>query len=410
MTDAVDALVIGAGPAGLMAAEVLAAAGRRVIIAEVMPTPARKFLMAGKSGLNLTRAEPVERFAAQFATGPDGAHLARALTGFGAAEVMAWAQGLGTELFTGSTGRVFPVGMKASPLLRAWLARLRDAGVDLRTRWRWTGIDVEGPMFRFDTPDGATALRPTVTVLALGGASWPRLGSDAAWGPILAGAGVDMATFRPANMGLRVGWSDPMARHFGAAVKGVAIHAGPGAVSRGEWVISRRGIEGGGVYAVAAAIRDGASATVDLAPDLTGEALAARFAKPRGRLSVGNWLRRVLGDPVRAALMLEWGGRPLPGDPAALARTAKALPLRHDGVMGLDRAISSAGGITAAAVTGGLELRALPGVFVAGEMLDWEAPTGGYLLTGCLATGRHAGRAAAAHRGGSGGAGFAATA
>ena len=398
MTEAVDALVIGAGPAGLMAAEMLAAAGRHVVVAEAMPTPARKFLMAGKSGLNLTRAEPADRFAAQFATGPDGAHLARALIGFGADDVIAWAQGLGVELFTGSTGRVFPVGMKASPLLRAWLARLRGAGVDLRTRWRWTGIDVEGPVFRFDTPDGATALRPTVTVLALGGASWPRLGSDAAWVPILAGAGVEIAPFRPANMGLRVGWSDPMARHFGAAVKGVAIDAGPGAVSRGEWVISRRGIEGGGVYAVAAAVRDGATATVDLAPDLTVDALAARFAKPRGRLSVGNWLRRVLGDPVRAALMLEWGGRPLSDDPVTLARAAKALPLRHGGPMGLDRAISSAGGITGAAVTEGLELRQLPAVFAAGEMLDWEAPTGGYLLTGCLSTGRHAGIAAGARR------------
>ncbi|MFD1059394.1 TIGR03862 family flavoprotein [Paracoccus fistulariae] len=370
-----------------MAAEALTGAGHRVIIADAMPTPARKFLMAGKSGLNLTKVQPDDVFFGQFA-GPDMPDFAP--FGFGPQQATAWAEGLGQQMFTGSTGRVFPVGMKASPLLRAWLARLRQAGADLRSRWRWTGL--EGG-FRFATPQGESLLRPDVTVLALGGASWPRLGSDAAWVPMLRDAGVQIAPFRPANMGFRVAWSAPMQKVIGQAMKGVAIRAGD-RVSRGEWVISHAGIEGGGVYEVAAAIRDGAVALVDLAPDLDHDRLAQRFARPRGRLSLGNWLRRVLGDPVKVALLLEWG-RPLPGSADGWATRAKALPLRHDGPMALDRAISSAGGVAWSAVTPDLELRALPGVFAAGEMLDWEAPTGGYLLTGCLALGRHAGRAAA---------------
>ncbi|WP_299290313.1 TIGR03862 family flavoprotein [uncultured Paracoccus sp.] len=392
------ALVIGAGPAGLMAAEEIARAGHPVVVAEAMPTPARKFLMAGKSGLNLTRDEPAEAFARNLTLGGGGrlpphprGYFGQNESGFGPAEVMDWAHGLGVTLFTGSTGRVFPVGMKASPLLRAWLARLSGLGVDLRSRWRWQGFDGAGLLF--ETPEGRQVLRPEACVLALGGASWPRLGSDAAWVPWLAEKGVAIAPFRPANMGLRVDWSPAMARHFGKPVKGVALQAG-GQVSWGEWVISGHGIEGGGIYAVAAAIRDGADAVLDLAPDLEVGALAARFARGRGKLSVGNWLRRVLGDPVRAALLLEWG-RPLPRDPQDAARRAKALPLPHRGPMGLERAISSAGGIRLDALTEGLELRALPGVFAAGEMLDWEAPTGGYLLTHSLGTGRWAGRAAA---------------
>lgn len=394
MSEMVDALVIGAGPAGLMAAEMLMAPGRRVVVADAMPTPARKFLMAGKSGLNLTKDEPRDIFAG-FVEGGDGPadphrYLHTHDGGFGPAEVMAWAEGLGVTLFAGSTGRVFPVGMKASPLLRAWLARLQAGGVELRSRWRWSGLE-DG--FRFETPDGLRLLSPRVTVLALGGASWPGLGSDAGWAPMLQTAGVRIAAFRPANMGFHVRWSAPMARFFGSAVKGVEIVAGP-RTSRGEWVISAKGIEGGGVYAVAAAMRDGLQAHVDLAPDLSADRLAARFTQGRGRLSLGNWLRRVLGDPIKVALLLEWG-QPLPEDAAGWAARAKALPLRHDGPMGLDRAISSAGGIVTEALTPDLELRALPGVFAAGEMLDWEAPTGGYLLTTCMATGRRAGQAAA---------------
>lgn len=388
-----EALVIGAGPAGLMAAEVLGRAGHRVVVAEAMPTPARKFLMAGKSGLNLTKDEPWEIFASRFTGALPRTPEYLENGEFGPEAVMAWARALGVDLFTGSTGRVFPVGMKGSPLLRAWLARLAGLGVELRTRWRWSGFTGDG--WRFATPGGVEVLRPPVAVLALGGASWPRLGSDAAWVPWLAARGVGVAPFRPANMGFRVAWSAQMARHAGQAVKGVALHVGD-AVGRGEWVISRQGIEGGGIYALAAAMRDGAEARVDLAPDLTLAELARRLAHAPAKLSVGNRLRRVLGDPLRAALLMEWG-QPLPADPARLAERAKALRLRHDGPLGLERAISSAGGITEASLTAALELRALPGTFAAGEMLDWEAPTGGYLLTGCLATGRLAGLGAAAY-------------
>ncbi|MFT4014479.1 MAG: TIGR03862 family flavoprotein [Paracoccus sp. (in: a-proteobacteria)] len=392
----VEALVIGAGPAGLMAAEVLAGQGARVVIAEAMPTPARKFLMAGKSGLNLTKDEGADAFFAHYG---GSAPVLRTPPGyldkeeFGPAEAMDWARGLGIGLFTGSTGRVFPVGMKASPLLRAWLARLRGQGVDLRARWRWDGFQGEG--WRFEVTEGTAVLRPRVCVLALGGASWPRLGSDAAWVPWLTARGVAIAPFQPANMGFLVAWSAQMARHFGQAVKGVALSAGALA-SRGEWVVTAQGVEGGGIYEVAAAMRDGAEALVDLAPDLSVEELARRLAQAPARLSVGNRLRRGLGDPLRAALLMEWG-QPLPPEPERLAGRAKALPLRHLGPMSLERAISSAGGILGGALSDHLELLALPGVFAAGEMLDWEAPTGGYLLTGCLGTGHRAGQGALAY-------------
>ena len=392
----VEALVIGAGPAGLMAAEALAGQGVRVVVAEAMPTPARKFLMAGKSGLNLTKDEPAEVFQARYGGSAPGLRPPPGyldMKEFGPAAVMDWARGLGIDLFTGSTGRVFPVGMKASPLLRAWLARLVGQGVELRSRWRWSGF--QGEAWRFATPGGEVVLHPRAVVLALGGASWPRLGSDAAWVSWLAARGVGIAPFRPANMGFRVNWSAQMARHFGQAVKGVALSAGDLA-SRGEWVVTAQGIEGGGIYEVAAAIRDGAEARLDLAPDLGGEELARRLAQAPAKLSVGNRLRRVLGDPLRAALLMEWG-QPLPADPERLAMRAKGLRLRHDGPLGIGRATSSAGGITGDSLTDALELRAMPGTFAAGEMLDWEAPTGGYLLTGCLATGRRAGLGAAAY-------------
>lgn len=386
MSDSPQALVIGAGPAGLMAAEMLASGGAQVVLAEAMPSPARKFLMAGKSGLNLTKDEPADIFATRFSAPVMSAD-------FGPQQVMGWARGLGIELFTGSTGRVFPVGMKASPLLRAWLARLRLQGVELRTRWRWTGLEDGG--FRFDTPQGPQMLRPLVAVLALGGASWPRLGANGDWVAILREAGVELADFRPANMGFLVQWSDPMARYFGHAVKGTAITAGD-MRTRGEWVVTRHGVEGGGIYELAAPIRDGAAAFVDLAPDLDDAALRRRFARDRGRLSVGNWLRRVLGDPVKVALLLEWGG-PQARDAVAWAALARNLPMRLQGPMGLARAISTAGGLCWTELDEGLQLRRLPGIFAAGEMLDWEAPTGGYLLSGCLAGGRIAGRTALRH-------------
>ena len=382
------ALVIGAGPAGLMAAGELAAAGVPVVVCEAKASAGRKFLMAGKSGLNLTKAEPMPAFAARFAEAEGW--LAPMLAEFGPDQVQAWATGLGQAVFTGSTGRVFPVAMKASPLLRAWLGQLAAMGVDLRTRWRWLGLAGSG--FRFETPTGVQVLHPAVTVLALGGASWARLGSDAAWVPGLTAAGVAVAPFRPANVGFGVNWSPHMARHFGQPLKAVALMAA-GQRVRGECVISARGIEGGGIYELSRALREGASLGIDLAPDRSEAEVAARLALRRSE-SLGNHLRKALQfDPLRIALLQEWG-RPLPTGPA-LASRIKALQVPLTGPHPLDQAISVAGGITRAAVTAGLELCALPGTFVAGEMLDWEAPTGGYLLTACLATGRWAGRAAA---------------
>ncbi|MFV0244068.1 MAG: TIGR03862 family flavoprotein [Qingshengfaniella sp.] len=384
-----DALVIGAGPAGLMAADVLSAAGYRVLLAEAMPSPARKFLMAGKSGLNLTKDQPMPSFLAAYAEAADW--LAPMVGAFGPAEVRAWAEGLGQAMFTGSSGRVFPQVMKASPLLRAWLGRLAGQGVRMQTRWRWQGWQAERAVF--STPEGARQVEARVTVLALGGASWARLGSNGGWTGILADAGVALVPFQAANVGLRVDWSPHMARHFGQPVKGAAIHVGD-RVHRGEFVISRDGLEGGGIYAISRAAREGAMLVLDLAPDLGPGALAARLARPRAKQSLGNHLRRAGLGPVQIALLREWAGT-LPEEAQALAALIKALPVRHQGVRPMDQAISVAGGVPAAALDPGLMLRARPGVFCAGEMLDWEAPTGGYLLTACLATGRWAGRAAA---------------
>lgn len=389
-TEKLDAVVIGAGPAGLMAAEAMTRAGRSVVIVEAKPSAGRKLLMAGKSGLNLTKDEPCVRFLAAYGEAEDW--LKPMLQTFGPTDVMTWAEGLGQPVFTGSSGRVFPKVMKASPLLRAWLGRI---GAEMRLRWRWTGF--EGSALRFDTPQGQRLVQAKVTVLAPGGGSWARLGSDAAWVPWLEDIGVEVAPIVPANMGFRATWSPHMARWFGAPVKGCLLSAGNRDV-RAEFVVSERGVEGGGIYALYRELREGAGLVLDLFPDLTVEDLATRLARPRGKASLSNHLRKLLGlEGVRMALVNEVA-RPLP-EGAALAAKLKALDLPLSGPRPLDEAISTGGGVTRAAVSDGLMLRARPGTFVAGEMLDWEAPTGGYLLTGCLATGLWAGNHAGAWRG-----------
>lgn len=373
-----------------MAAEVLAGAGVQVRIADAMPSPARKFLMAGKSGLNLTKAEAVPDFLAAF--GPVGPQvppqLMAALTDFGPEAVTQWAEGLGQSVFTGSTGRVFPTAMKASPLLRAWLSRLEGLGVTLDRRWRWTGWhDAE---LAFQTPDGPVHEAPDLTVLAMGGASWARLGSDGAWAAAMPG---QVAPFQPANMGIKVAWSDHMAAQFGQPVKGCALMAGD-MRSRGEFILSSKGIEGGGIYAVSRAVREGAPLRLNLCPDLSAEQIAERLARSRGKTSMANHLRKVLGLTKAKLALLNEFGRPFGAD---LAHVIKALPIRHDGPRPMDEAISTAGGLRFDALDG-WQVKGHPGVYACGEMLDWEAPTGGYLMSACLATGRAAALNALASR------------
>ncbi len=380
-----QALVIGGGPAGLMAAEELAKAGHAVLVAEAKPSLARKFLMAGKSGLNLTKDEPFEALISSYAEAADW--LRPMIAEFDASDVQTWAQGLGQELFTGSTGRVFPKVMKASPLLRAWLERLGAAGVQVRTRWRWVGWDDGQPIF--DAPDGRQGINADVTVLALGGASWARLGSDGTWAPVLRGKGVALTPFAPANSAISVDWSPHMQPHFGAALKSVRWMAGE-LESRGEAVVSATGLEGGGLYSLTPALRAGAGLFVDLVPDVTESALQARIEAKNAKTTTSQWLKKSLKlPPQKIALFHEMTQR------GAELTALRRLPILGAGLRPMDEAISTAGGVARSALNDGLMLTGCPGVFCAGEMLDWEAPTGGYLLTACLATGRWAGRNAA---------------
>lgn len=381
--------IIGGGPAGLMAAEVISSAGHPVTVFEAMPTVGRKLLMAGKSGLNLTHAEDRGDFLSRF--GEARERLEPMLAAFDNRAVRDWAEGLGSETFVGSSGRVFPVAMKGSPLLRAWIKRLEEQGVSFRTRHRWAGF--EGASFEFETPEGRKVEKFDAVVLALGGASWPRLGSDAAWVPWLEAKGVAVEHFRPANCGFDVAWSSVLVERFaGAPVKSVAAGG-----QRGEFVISRHGIEGSLVYAHSAALRDGLAKgatafVIDLMPGRTVERIEADLGRQKGKASLANRLRKIGLDGVKAALVRELTSEAVRGDNLALARAIKGLAIPLERPRPIAEAISSAGGVAWSGVDERLMFSQLPGVFVAGEMLDWEAPTGGYLLTACLATGRAAGQ------------------
>lgn len=393
--------VVGGGPAGLMAAEVLASAGVGVDLYDAMPSPGRKFLMAGKGGLNITHAEPDEAFLSRY--GGRRAQLEPMLREYGARAVRAWMHALGVESFVGSSGRVFPKEMKAAPLLRRWLHRLRGSGVHIHVRHRWLGWSGTGAL-RFATPRGEWSVRPAATVLALGGASWPRLGSDGGWVPLLEARGVPVAALRPANCGFDVGWSAHFrGRYAGSPVKPVVawLTTADGRRRQGELIITEGGVEGGLVYALSAPLRDHIAAHgsavlhVDLLPGRSEGQVRAELSRPRGSRSLAEHLRRRLSlAGVKAGLLRELLTAGELADPEALAAAIKALPLRLVAPRPVEEAISSAGGVCFEALDQRLMMRALPGVFCAGEMLDWEAPTGGYLLTACLASGRRAGSGA----------------
>jgi uncharacterized flavoprotein (TIGR03862 family) len=397
---AVSAAVIGGGPAGLMAAETLLAGGIDVDLYDTMPSVGRKFLLAGKGGLNITHAEAPEKFLARY--GARAAQLENMLAGFGATQLRNWVHGLGIETFTGTSQRVFPREMKAAPLLRAWLHRLRAAGLRIHVRHRWLGWSDDGDL-HFATPQGEIITHPQCTVLALGGGSWARLGSDGAWVALLGARGIEVAPLRPANCGFEVAWSPHFRERFaGHPVKAVtaSFSDAAGVLHRrhGELLISDYGIEGSLVYALSAPLRDtiaaqgGAALHLDLLPDHDAARVARAVTHPRGSRSLTSHLQSRLGlRGVKAGLLREALSAEEMHDPVKLAATLKALPLRLTAPRPLDEAISSAGGVPFEALDEQLMLKALPGVFCAGEMLDWEAPTGGYLLTACFATGRTAG-------------------
>lgn len=382
-----------------MAAEVMAAGGARVTVFDRMPSLARKFLLAGRGGLNLTHSEDLEPFLARYGAARE--KLRPAIEAFPPAAVRAWCEGLGETTFVGTSGRVFPVAMKASPLLRGWLARLIGAGITFRTQCRWKGWDPAGRLL-VDTPGGEKAVEADAVVLALGGASWPRLGSTGDWVPLLQGSGIAISPLAAANCGFLVGWSDIFRSRFeGQPLKRIAATFA-GTSVRGEALITAEGIEGGAVYALSGRLREAVTSTglavleIDLRPDMSVAQLAARLGRDRGKQSLATFLRKAAGlSPVEIGLLHETAPARLSElEPEAIAQLIKAVPLRLTVPAPIATAISTAGGVKWSEVDDNLMLRARPGVFVAGEMLDWEAPTGGYLLQACLATGALAGRGA----------------
>jgi uncharacterized flavoprotein (TIGR03862 family) len=391
--------IIGAGPAGLMAAEVLAQGGPGVSVYDAMPSAGRKFLMAGRGGLNLTHSEPLPAFLARYREAAP--QLEGAISAFPPAALREWSEALGQATFVGSSGRVFPKAFKASPLLRAWLRRLDSQGVRFSFRQRWTGWDERGRL-RFQAPDGEVTIDARATVLALGGASWPRLGSDGTWADMLVGKGVEIAPLRPANCGFTVAWSEIFRDRFeGQPLKGVEFKFGARAI-RGEAIITRSGIEGGAIYALSAELREAIARSgevilhVALRPDLGEAELVTRLSAPRGKQSFANFLRKAANlSAVAIGLLQEAAGGKLAAlSPEALARAINDMPIKLTGTAPITRAISTAGGISFEELDADFMLRGLPGVFAAGEMLDWEAPTGGYLLQASFATGAAAGRGA----------------
>jgi uncharacterized flavoprotein (TIGR03862 family) len=397
-----NAAVIGAGPAGLMAAEVLAEAGVGVTVFDAMPSAGRKLLMAGRGGLNLTHSEPLPQFLARYREAAPT--LEAAITAFPPMALREWSEALGQPTFVGTSGRVFPQAFKASPLLRAWLRRLDSMGVRFAFRHRWHGWEVDGRLL-FQTPQGERTGEARTTVLALGGASWPRLGSDGSWAETLAAKGVAILPLRPANSGFTVAWSDVFRDRFeGQPLKSAAWSFGAHTI-RGEAIVSRSGLEGGAIYALSADLREAIAGSgeavldVALRPDLTTKDLAVRLSAPRGKQSLSNFLRKAAQlSPVAIGLLQEAAiasGLSLSSlSPEKLATLINAVPIKLTATAPIARAISSAGGIALGELDANYMIRRLPGVFAAGEMLDWEAPTGGYLLQACFATGAAAGRGA----------------
>ena len=391
--------VIGGGPAGLMAAETLARAGLAVTVCERMASLGRKFLLAGRGGLNFTHSEPLPAFLERYGT--IDPRLRAAIEAFPPASLRAWCEDLGQPTFAGSSGRVFPKAMKASPLLRAWLRRLVELGVRFETGQRWTGWAPDGAL-TFQSSNGTEIhVRADATILALGGASWPRLGSDGGWVPILAASGAAITPLMAANCGVRIEWSAYFRERFaGEPLKRIVIGVS-GSIARGEAMITADGLEGGAVYSLGPAIRSALAAgekcqlILDLKPDQDLLGITGRLSRARRKLSLSNYLRKVVAlSPAAIALLHEGHGKFLPAEPGALAAAIRSVPLAITGLGGIERAISTAGGVAWSAIDDRFMLKAMPGTFAAGEMLDWEAPTGGYLLQACFATGVAAARGA----------------